>query len=128
MTKDERSPEEAAYEHIEKLRAVYSDSVVLHGLRPENAGSMNEPDGYGRILGTCGDTMIVFLRVTGARIEQASFQTDGCLVRSGVRGRRLRCSGKRENENLRPSSSRSLAFDADERRLLRGSMLHEFGK
>jgi nitrogen fixation NifU-like protein len=37
-----------------------------------------EPSGYGKITGTCGETMEIYLRITGERIEAGSFFTDGC--------------------------------------------------
>lgn len=33
---------------------------------------------HGRIKGECGETMEVFLKVNGERIEEAAFLTDGC--------------------------------------------------
>ena len=39
---------------------------------------MLEPDGLAIVRGPCGDTMAMFLRIDGRRIEQITFLTDGC--------------------------------------------------
>jgi len=41
-------------------------------------GLISNPDGQARITGPCGDTMEIWLRVSGGIIEQATFWTDGC--------------------------------------------------
>ena len=48
------------------------------GREPLFMGGMENPDGHGRITGTCGDTMQIFLRFENERVEEASFLTDGC--------------------------------------------------
>ena len=63
---------------IEQARAVYSDKVVEAFYNPKNLARMPEPDARGIVHGWCGDTMEVYLRLNGERIEQASFMTDGC--------------------------------------------------
>ena len=45
---------------------------------PSHMRPMERPDGYGRIAGTCGDTMEIFLRFKEGRVAEASFLTDGC--------------------------------------------------
>ena len=39
---------------------------------------MTDASTVGRITGTCGDTMEIYLRLEGDRIHKASFFTDGC--------------------------------------------------
>lgn len=41
--------------------------------RPEN------PDGYGKKKGECGDTVEMFISIKDARIISISFMTDGCM-------------------------------------------------
>lgn len=48
-------------------------------------GKLENPDGYARITGTCGDTMEIFLRFEGDKVKESSFFTDGCGS-SGVCG------------------------------------------
>jgi nitrogen fixation NifU-like protein len=45
---------------------------------PENMGRMNDPDGSAFIKGQCGDTMEMYLLISGERIKEAVFFTDGC--------------------------------------------------
>jgi nitrogen fixation NifU-like protein len=63
---------------IEQERAFYSDKVIEEAHNPKNLGRMPEPDACGIVRGWCGDTMEIYLRLNGERIEQASFMTDGC--------------------------------------------------
>jgi nitrogen fixation NifU-like protein len=43
-------------------------------------GGMENPEGYGKILGPCGDTMQIFLKVKDNKIVDARFITDGCAT------------------------------------------------
>ena len=40
---------------------------------------LQDPDGYGKRTGVCGDTIEMFLVVEKGLIRAASFDTDGCL-------------------------------------------------
>ena len=37
------------------------------------------PDGYGKRIGACGDTVEMFLAVRQGKIEHVSFDTNGCV-------------------------------------------------
>ena len=63
---------------LEREQALFSAKVLAEARQPQNMGVMDTFDGYGLVFGSCGDTMEVFLRVDGERIEKASFMTDGC--------------------------------------------------
>lgn len=79
MTTDfERFVKELQQRIVEDARAVYSDRVVEGFYSPKNLGRMPEPDARGTVQGWCGDTMEIYLRLDGERIEGASFVTDGC--------------------------------------------------
>jgi nitrogen fixation NifU-like protein len=39
---------------------------------------MSEPDARGIVLGWCGDTMEIYLRLDGKKIQEVTFMTDGC--------------------------------------------------
>lgn len=64
---------------MEQARAVYSDKVIQEFHNPRNLSRMPAPDAWGIVHGWCGDTMEVYLRLDGERIEQATFMTDGCV-------------------------------------------------
>jgi len=79
MTTDfDRFVDDLQQQIIEQARAVYSDKVIEAFYNPKNMGPMPEPDAYGVVHGWCGDTMEIYLRLNGERIEHACFITDGC--------------------------------------------------
>jgi nitrogen fixation NifU-like protein len=63
---------------MEDMRRVYSEKTIDHFLNPRNLGEIQAPDGFGRVTGPCGDTMVIYLRINSDRIINATFWTDGC--------------------------------------------------
>jgi len=63
---------------MEDMKRVYSEKTIDHFLKPRNLGEIPAPDGFGRIIGPCGDTMEIYLKVRDAKVINASFRTDGC--------------------------------------------------
>jgi nitrogen fixation NifU-like protein len=61
-----------------EARAEYGEVAFQRWLKPLYVGAMHDADGYGRVTGTCGDTMEIFLRFENDRVKDATFQTDGC--------------------------------------------------
>ncbi len=80
---------------LEEIRRIYSPAVIDHWQNPRNLRPMEEPDGYAKNTGSCGDTMEMFLRVKGDKIVECTFQTDGCgtTIASGSAATEL-ASGK----------------------------------
>jgi nitrogen fixation NifU-like protein len=69
----------ALQDHIyEETRKAYGQLAFERWLKPLYVGAMSNPEGYGRIKGTCGDTMEIFLRFENERVKEATFRTDGC--------------------------------------------------
>lgn len=62
----------------EETRSAYGDVAFNRWLNPRYMGPMEAPDGYARVTGSCGDTIEIFLKFNGDRVESASFRTDGC--------------------------------------------------
>lgn len=62
----------------EKMREVYSETVIEHSMNPRNVGDLEDYDGFANITGPCGDTMEIWLKVKNGTISSASFMTDGC--------------------------------------------------
>jgi len=56
----------------------YGQKVFERWCNPLYMRPMENPDGYARITGPCGDTMEIFLRLKKGKVSEASFQTDGC--------------------------------------------------
>ena len=65
---------------LNEARKHYSEQVIEHWLHPRNPGPMENPDGHARLIGECGDTMEIFLRVRRDVILEARFMTDGCAT------------------------------------------------
>jgi nitrogen fixation NifU-like protein len=62
----------------EETREAYGQVAFERWRKPLYVGVMPNPEGYGRVTGTCGDTMEIFLRFEKGRVKEATFQTDGC--------------------------------------------------
>jgi nitrogen fixation NifU-like protein len=56
----------------------YGPAVYERWRHPRFSGRMENPTGWGRVTGSCGDTMEFFLRVDNGSVSDASFTTDGC--------------------------------------------------
>jgi nitrogen fixation NifU-like protein len=63
----------------EKAMEIYSETLIEHGINPRNYGSIQDPEGYAKITGPCGDTVEMYLRVRNGMVEKATFNTDGCM-------------------------------------------------
>ncbi|MBE0431228.1 MAG: iron-sulfur cluster assembly scaffold protein, partial [Dehalococcoidia bacterium] len=59
-------------------RNIYTELVVDHAMAPRNLGALPDADGFGSVLGPCGDTMEIWLKIEDDVIAAASFMTDGC--------------------------------------------------
>lgn len=64
---------------------IYDDTLRDYGqkaferwLDPSHMHPMENHDAHGRITGSCGDTMEIFLKFEDGRVGEASFLTDGC--------------------------------------------------
>jgi len=68
------------YEELIKaeMKKVYSETVVEHSMNPRNVGDIEDADGFAKVIGPCGDTMEIWLKVNSDTISDASFMTDGC--------------------------------------------------
>ncbi len=62
----------------EETRAAYGDVAFERWLNPLYMGTIDNPDGYGCVTGSCGDTIQVFLKFENDQVQEASFLTDGC--------------------------------------------------
>jgi nitrogen fixation NifU-like protein len=68
------------YEELIKpeMKRVYSQTVINHAMNPRNVGNTEAADGYASVIGPCGDTMEIWLKVKADAIVKATFTTDGC--------------------------------------------------
>jgi len=63
---------------FEETKAAYGEVAFQRWLKPLYMGRIDLADGYGRVTGSCGDTVEIFLRFENGKIQEASFETDGC--------------------------------------------------
>ena len=57
----------------------HSRNYLEMALRTDKQEPMNDPDGYGKHTGVCGDTVEFFLKVRQGQIHGVSYHVDGCL-------------------------------------------------
>ena len=76
----------------------YSDTVLDHFERPRNNGALEGANAVASMSNpVCGDTLLLMLHIDDERIEEARWQSDGCvasiaaasLLSELVRGRSL---------------------------------------
>jgi nitrogen fixation NifU-like protein len=86
----------------DKMRDVYSETVIDHAMNPRNVGNLEVVDGYASTTGPCGDTMDIWLKVKDNTIVRATFMTDGCTttIAAGSMVTEL-AKGKSVNQALR---------------------------
>jgi nitrogen fixation NifU-like protein len=63
---------------MEDMKKVYSEKTIDHFLNPRNLDEIPAPDGFGRLTGSCGDTMEICIKIRDGKVMNASFWTDGC--------------------------------------------------
>lgn len=57
----------------------YSEKVMDHFMNPRNVGTIENPDGYGKVGNpSCGDIMELFLKIENDVITDVKFRTFGC--------------------------------------------------
>lgn len=57
----------------------YSEKVMDHFMNPRNVGTIENPDGYGKVGNpVCGDLMEMYIRVEDDTITDIKFKTFGC--------------------------------------------------
>ena len=55
-----------------------TERMIKESYDPQNVGRMSDPDGFGEITGSCGDTMEFYMRMKDGQINEILFYTDGC--------------------------------------------------
>ena len=86
----------------------HSERFIDMASRTNRLGILQNPDGYGKRVGDCGDTIELYLSVRGGLIQMVTFQIQGCLNTNAcantlaylVEGRGLADSWQVTPENL----------------------------
>ena len=64
---------------IDRLRAALGDQLVEHLVNPRHRGELQDPDGRGRVVSSCGhDHVEIQLKVLRGQVQQCSFIARGC--------------------------------------------------
>ncbi len=74
----DRFMEELQKKIFDETKAEFGDIAFQRWRKPRYVGRMDNADGYGRVTGSCGDTMEIFLKFERDKVREASFKTDGC--------------------------------------------------
>lgn len=62
----------------ERVTSRFSLAAVKAAIFPRHQGTMENPDGFARTKGYCGDLMAFYMRIRDNRISEITFTTDGC--------------------------------------------------
>lgn len=57
----------------------HSERFIDMASRTNRLGGLENPDGYGKRVGDCGDTIELYLSVRSGRIQMVSYRIHGCL-------------------------------------------------
>ena len=57
----------------------HSRNYLEMALRTDKQEVMHDPDGYGKRIGVCGDTVEFFLKIKKGQIQNVSYHVDGCM-------------------------------------------------
>jgi nitrogen fixation NifU-like protein len=64
--------------HLEENKELFGEVAFQRWQNPLYKGQIEDPDGYARLTGKCGESVEIFLKFNGERVNRASFLTDGC--------------------------------------------------
>ncbi|MBN1398883.1 MAG: iron-sulfur cluster assembly scaffold protein [Bacteroidetes bacterium] len=62
------------------MKKISSKIIVEHLAQPKNFGKMTKPDGAALVIGQCGDTMEMYIKINDGKITEVLFYTDGCKI------------------------------------------------
>jgi len=62
------------------MKQIYSETMLDHGRNPRNLGDLEQTNAFGIVIGPCGDTMAIWLKVEDNKIAEIGFTTDGCMT------------------------------------------------
>ncbi len=63
---------------FEETRLAFGEKGFQRWRNPRFAGKMDNPNAHGRITGSCGDTMEIFLKFENDCVKEGSNLTNGC--------------------------------------------------
>lgn len=57
----------------------HSDTFLTMAYLWERRCALDNPDGYGKKTGDCGDTICIYLTIEDGKLVRLNFELDGCL-------------------------------------------------
>ncbi|MBW2370224.1 MAG: iron-sulfur cluster assembly scaffold protein [Deltaproteobacteria bacterium] len=74
--------EDLQNEIFNEAKEAFGEAGFERWRNPKYNGRMQNCDAYARVKGKCGDTMEIYLKFSGDRVQSASYVTDGCASSS----------------------------------------------
>lgn len=63
------------------LESLYKDVILEHYRRPHNSGRLEDASHVQEGMNpSCGDELTLYLRVVGGRIDEVTFEGEGCAI------------------------------------------------
>jgi NifU-like protein involved in Fe-S cluster formation len=69
-------------EIFDEAKEAFGEAGFQRWRNPKYNGRMKNCDTSAKVKGTCGDTMEIFLKFAGCKVQSASYFTDGCASSS----------------------------------------------
>jgi nitrogen fixation protein NifU and related proteins len=113
MDEDKKDLDQFAKELQEQIlrqyRDIYSEAVLERWQNPRNMGTLDQPDGYAKVQGSCGDSMEMYIKVKDDVLTECTFETDGCgtTIACGSMATEIAC-GKTFTQALAQVSAREI--------------------
>ena len=63
---------------IKHAKEAYGEAVFERMTKPRYMGIIIDAGAFGQVKGSCGDTVVIYLKFQDGRVKNAAFQTDGC--------------------------------------------------
>ena len=63
---------------IRHAKEAYGEAVFERMTHPRYMGIIIDADAFGQVKGSCGDTVVIYLKFEDGRVKNAAFQTNGC--------------------------------------------------
>ena len=63
---------------LDEARKKFGDIAFERWQNPLYMGVITDADTFAHVTGSCGDSMVVYMKFENDRVSNAAFQTDGC--------------------------------------------------
>jgi len=63
---------------LDEAKQTFGDIAFQRWQNPIYMGVISDADTFSNVTGSCGDSMVVYMKFENGRVINAAFQTDGC--------------------------------------------------